>query len=137
MASLLGILVLWHQRVAAAGVYEHPFELAVFETENVAIAHAGFVAAEIGPAHIELGRDTLRFNIDDMLKIAVPNILEAGGDGFIKFFNTGIPTRIGRERGLHGEHGIARETVEDDAQIFMVDIAEIAVFDHINHLLSR
>jgi hypothetical protein len=72
-----------------------------------------------------------------MLKITVPNILEAGGDGFIELFNSGIPTRIRRERGLHGEHGITCETVEDDAQIFMVDIAEIAVFDHINHLLSR
>ena len=57
----------------------------------------------------------MRFNIDDMLKIAVPYILEAGGDGFIEFFYTGIPTRIGSERGLHGEHGVARETVEDDA----------------------
>ena len=136
MAPLPRILILWYQRVAAAGVYEHLFELTVIEAENVAIAHPGLVAAEVGPAHIELGRDTLRFYIDDMLKITVPNILEAGGDGFIEFFNTGIPTRIGGERRLHGEHGVSCETVEDDAQVFMVDIAEIAVFNHIDYLLS-
>jgi hypothetical protein len=71
-----------------------------------------------------------------MLEVAVPDFKKAATDAFVEIPNPGIPSGKGGEGGLDREHGVFTETVENGIQLLLIDIAEIALFNHINHLLS-
>ena len=101
------------------------------------MSHRFFSIVQIGTAQIELGGNTLYSDVGHTFEIAVPNFHKIGRDAFVKFSDARTRSYKGSKGGLDGGHGIFTEIVENGIQFLLTDIAEIALFHHINILFSR